>query len=61
MRSKKITIPDLAFEKHCLKDLNPAPYNPRKMDKDEYEKLKKSILEFSMVEPIIWNKQLSIS
>lgn len=56
MRSEKFTIPDLAFEKHPLKDLNPAPYNPRKMDKDEYERLKKSILEFSMVEPIIWNK-----
>ena len=40
--------------------LNPALYNPRK-DLDpgdiEYEKLKKSILAFGEVDPIIWNEK----
>lgn len=40
--------------------LNPAKYNPRKKLKPgdpEYEKLKRSIIEFGYVEPIIWNKR----
>jgi len=43
-----------------ITDINPAPYNPRKDLQPgdiEYEKLKKSILEFDMVEPLIWNKR----
>ena len=39
--------------------INVAPYNPRldlrPGDKD-YEKLKKSLLEYDLVEPLIWNK-----
>ncbi|MDL2206251.1 ParB N-terminal domain-containing protein [Eubacteriales bacterium OttesenSCG-928-N13] len=38
--------------------LNPAPYNPRKRLRPgdaEYEKLKRSILEFGVVEPIVFN------
>ena len=41
-------------------EINPAAYNPRKDLKPgdpEYEKLKKSILEFDMVEPLVWNKR----
>lgn len=41
-------------------DLNPAPYNPRKDLKPgdpEYERLKKSIETFDLVEPVIWNKR----
>ena len=40
--------------------LNPAAYNPRKDLKPgdkEYEKLKRSIVEFGYVEPVIWNRQ----
>jgi ParB-like chromosome segregation protein Spo0J len=40
--------------------INPAPYNPRKDLKPsdpEYQKLKKSITEFDMVEPLILNKR----
>ncbi len=40
--------------------INPAPYNPRKDLQPgdvEYEKLKKSITEFDMVEPLVWNKR----
>jgi len=39
--------------------LNPAEYNPRKDLKPgdkEYEKLKRSIIEFGYVEPVIWNE-----
>ena len=41
-------------------EINPAVYNPRKdlqPGDPEYEKLKKSILEFDMVEPLVWNKR----
>jgi len=40
--------------------LKPAKYNPRmdlKPGDKEYEKLKKSIVEFSCVEPIVWNER----
>jgi DNA modification methylase len=43
-----------------ITDLVPAPYNPRKKLKPgdkEYEKIKKSILEFGYVDPVIWNRQ----
>lgn len=43
-----------------INEINPAVYNPRKDLKPgdlEYEKLKKSILEFDMVEPLVWNKR----
>ncbi len=40
--------------------LKPAAYNPRKdlqPGDPEYEKLRKSITEFDMVEPLVWNKR----
>lgn len=43
-----------------LDDLFPAEYNPRKALKPgdpEYEKLKRSITEFGLVEPLIWNER----
>lgn len=43
-----------------VNEINPAEYNPRKdlqPGDPEYEKLKKSIMEFDMVEPLVWNKQ----
>ena len=43
-----------------IKDLLPAGYNPRKALKPgdpEFEKLKRSITQFGLVEPAIWNKQ----
>jgi ParB-like chromosome segregation protein Spo0J len=40
-----------------LKEIKPADYNPRKISKRELEKLKKSIMEFGYVDPIIWNKR----
>lgn len=43
-----------------IEKINPAAYNPRKdlqPGDPDYEKLKKSITEFDMVEPLVWNKQ----
>ena len=43
-----------------INKINPALYNPRKDLKPgdpEYEKLRKSIAEFDMVEPLVWNKR----
>ena len=40
--------------------LNPAEYNPRrdlKPGDPDYDKLKKSIIAFDMVEPLVWNKK----
>lgn len=44
----------------AIDKVKPAAYNPRKDLKPgdpEYEKLKKSIAEFDIVEPLIWNKR----
>ncbi|EKD46541.1 MAG: hypothetical protein ACD_67C00184G0002 [uncultured bacterium] len=48
---------DLVLEKKPLSELNPAPYNPRQISDVQMERLKNSITEFSLVEPIIWNRQ----
>ena len=40
--------------------INPAPYNPRKdlqPGDPEYEKLKRSIQEFGLVDPLVWNER----
>ncbi len=50
----------MEIQKIKVELLNPAEYNPRKDLKPgdkEYEKLKRSILEFGYVEPVIWNKR----
>jgi len=50
----------LKIETIEINKINPAVYNPRKDLKPgdtDYEKLKKSILAFDMVEPLVWNKQ----
>lgn len=38
-----------------LKNLTPAEYNPRKIDKNNFNKLKKSIAKFGIVKPVIIN------
>jgi DNA modification methylase len=50
----------LLIEKIGIENINPAVYNPRKDLRPgdvEYEKLKKSIAEFDIVEPLVWNKR----
>jgi ParB-like chromosome segregation protein Spo0J len=38
-------------------DLKFAPYNPRKMSEQQMERLKKSILENGIVDPLVYNQQ----
>ena len=48
---------ELEIKKVPIKQLKFAPYNPRKMDEKEFEKLKRSIAEFGYVEPLVVNKR----
>lgn len=43
------------IERINLWDLKPADYNPRKINDKEKEKLKKSLTEFGLVEPLLVN------
>ena len=43
------------FEDIKLTDIVPAEYNPRRISESEFEKLKSSISEFGLVDPIIIN------
>jgi ParB-like chromosome segregation protein Spo0J len=50
----------MEIRKIPIDQINPTEYNPRKdlqPDDPEYEKLKKSIREFGLVEPLVWNKR----
>ena len=49
----------MEIERVPVDQLNPAPYNPRKDLKPgdpEYERLKRSIDRWDIVEPLVWNK-----
>ena len=43
-----------------IKDINLAPYNPRKMDENEMGKLMRSLQEFGFIDPIIVNKNNTV-
>lgn len=50
---------DCAIDHVALKDLHPAPYNPRidlQPGDPEYEKLKRSLEHFGYVEKVVWNR-----
>ncbi|ADG69530.1 ParB domain protein nuclease [Planctopirus limnophila DSM 3776] len=50
----------MQIEELPIGQLLPAPYNPRKVLKAGdrgYEKLVRSLAEFSLVQPVIWNRQ----
>ena len=50
----------MIIESIPIPKINPARYNPRKdlqPADSEYQKLKKSIIEFDLVEPLVWNKR----
>ena len=55
MESNKLEYKDIE-----ISQLKPVDYNPRKIDKDAFEGLKKSIEKFGVVDPIIINKDYSI-
>lgn len=53
----------MKIEKISIDKIHPAKYNPRKDLKPgdpEYEHLKRSIEEFTLVEPLIWNKRSGV-
>ena len=53
----------MIIKKIKISDINPAPYNPRadlKPSDLEYKKLKKSIDEFDLVEPLILNERNNV-
>jgi ParB-like chromosome segregation protein Spo0J len=48
------------FQRIRIGKLKPAPYNPRislKPGSPGYERLERSLREFDLVEPIVWNEQ----
>jgi ParB-like chromosome segregation protein Spo0J len=50
----------MRIERVPLNKINPAPYNPRrdlKPGDPDYEKLKRSIDTWGLVEPLVWNKR----
>ena len=50
----------MIIKKMKLDDMNPAAYNPRlnlQPGDPEYEKIKRSIEEFGLVETLVWNKR----
>lgn len=50
----------MQIQKISINKINPAPYNPRldlQPGDAEYEKIKRSLTEFDLVEPLVWNKQ----
>lgn len=50
----------MKIQKIPVRQINPAPYNPRvdlKPGDNEYEKLKASIETYGYIEPLVWNKR----
>ena len=48
------------FQRIRIEKLKPAPYNPRiplQPGSPRYERLERSLREFDLVEPIVWNEQ----
>ncbi len=52
-----IEMAGLRLEVHRVSDLHPAPYNPRTIDPEAMAGLRRSVKEFGLVEPIVWNRQ----
>lgn len=46
---------ELTIQQINVKELNPAPYNPRKWSEDAIKRLSESIQQFGLVDPIICN------
>lgn len=50
-------LSDLQIQQMAVKDLVPAPYNPREITQEALSGLRHSVERFGCVEPIIWNKR----
>lgn len=48
---------DLNIQEIQIKDLKPAPYNPRDINDEALDGLESSLTRFGIVEPIIWNQK----
>ena len=44
-----------------ISKLKPAEYNPRQITKKQYNDLKESVEKFGLVDPIILNKDMTVS
>jgi ParB-like chromosome segregation protein Spo0J len=54
-----MSLPALEVRVLPIDQLTPAPYNPRKAlkpDSPAYRKLRASLTEFGLVEPLVWNE-----
>lgn len=59
-KAYKLSPSPITLRSISVKELNPAPYNPRKKlteSDPEYIKIRNSIEKFNMVTPIVWNKR----
>jgi len=57
---KKKKREEMEMVKMSLEKLNPAKYNPRvdlQPGDPRYERIRKSLKEFGLVEPLVWNKR----
>ena len=50
----------MKIENRLIADLKPAEYNPRQISTKQYNDLKESIKKFSLVDPIIINKDNTV-
>ena len=50
----------MELKKVNIKDIKPARYNPRKISKKDFEKLKTNIKEFGFIQPLIVNKDMTL-
>ena len=50
----------MKVEKKEINKLKPAKYNPRQISTKQYKDLKESIEKFSLVDPIIINRDLTV-
>jgi DNA modification methylase len=50
----------MKIESKLIKDLKPATYNPRQISTKQYNDLKESVEKFSLVDPIIINRDLTV-
>ena len=60
MKSSPSTPPDFEVRVLPIANLVPAPYNPRKVLKPTdkaYRKLERSLRQFGLVEPLVWNER----
>ena len=50
----------MKIESKLIKDLKPATYNPRQISTKQFKDLKESIEKFTLCDPIIINKDMTV-